>query len=49
MAPPAGVLAAVILTPGVDVIDLCAGDGCFTFQIVQIAQHVTAIDIDPAL
>jgi len=25
------------------------GDGWFTFQIVLIAQHVTAIDIDPAL
>jgi len=46
---PARVLAAVGLTPGMDVIDLCSGDGWFTFQIVQIAQHVTAIDIDPAL
>src|SRR5882724_6157160 len=45
---PAGVLAAVGLKPGMDVIDLCSGDGWFTLQIARIARHVTAIDIDPA-
>ena len=46
---PAGVLAAVGLRHGMDVIDLCAGDGWFTLQIAKVARSVTAIDIDPAL
>lgn len=46
---PSAVLAAVGLKPGMDVIDLCSGDGWFTLQIAKIAGHVTAIDIDPAL
>jgi ubiquinone/menaquinone biosynthesis C-methylase UbiE len=46
---PAGVLAAVGIKPGMDVIDLCSGDGWFTLQIAKIARHVTAIDIDPHL
>ncbi len=46
---PAGVLAAVGIKPGMEVIDLCSGDGWFTLQIAKIARHVTAIDIDPAL
>ncbi len=43
---PAGVLAAVGLRSGMDVIDLCCGDGWFTLQIANIARHVSAIDID---
>lgn len=46
---PAGVLKAAGIKPGMDVIDLCAGDGWFTLQIARIARHVIAIDIDPAL
>ncbi len=46
---PAGVLAAVGLRPGMDVIDLCSGDGWFTLQIAKVARHVSAIDIDPNL
>ena len=46
---PAGVLAAVGLKAGMDVIDLCSGDRWFTLQIAKIARHVTAIDIDPNL
>jgi SAM-dependent methyltransferase len=46
---PAGVLAKVGLKPGMDVIDLCSGDGWFTLQIAKIARHVAAIDIDPDL
>ena len=46
---PAGVLAAVGITPGMEVIDLCSGDGWFTLQIAKLARHVTAIDIDPAM
>lgn len=46
---PAGVLAAVGIKPGMDVVDLCSGDGWFTLQIAKIARHVIAIDIDPIL
>jgi 2-polyprenyl-3-methyl-5-hydroxy-6-metoxy-1,4-benzoquinol methylase len=46
---PAGVLAAVGVRPGMDVVDLCSGDGWFTRQIAKIARHVTAIDIDADL
>jgi 2-polyprenyl-3-methyl-5-hydroxy-6-metoxy-1,4-benzoquinol methylase len=46
---PAGVLAAVGVRPGMEVIDLCSGDGWFTLQIAKIARHVVAIDIDPDL
>jgi len=46
---PAGVLAAVGITRGMEVIDLCSGDGWFTLQLAKIARHVTAIDIDPAM
>ena len=44
---PAGVLAAVGLRSGMNVIDLCSGDGWFTLQIAKVARHVSAIDIDP--
>src|SRR5262249_31736507 len=37
------------LKPGMEVIDLCSGDGWFTLQIARIARHVAAIDIDPTL
>ena len=43
---PAGVLRAVGIKPGTEVIDLCSGDGWFTLQIAKIAKHVVAIDID---
>jgi ubiquinone/menaquinone biosynthesis C-methylase UbiE len=46
---PAGVLATVGLKPGMDVVDLCCGDGWFTLQIARIARHVIAIDIDGRL
>ena len=46
---PAGVLAAVGVTSGMEVVDLCSGDGWFTLQIDKIAAHVVAIDIDPDL
>jgi SAM-dependent methyltransferase len=46
---PAGVLAAVGLEGGMEVIDLCSGDGWFTLQIAKVARQVIAIDIDPAL
>jgi SAM-dependent methyltransferase len=43
---PAGVLAAVGLRAGMDVVDLCSGDGWFTLQIAKVARQVIAIDID---
>jgi protein-L-isoaspartate O-methyltransferase len=46
---PAGTLAAIGIKPGMEVIDLCSGDGWFTMQIAKVARHVVAIDIDPNL
>lgn len=46
---PAMVLRAVGVETGMEVIDLCSGDGWFTLQIAKIAAHVIAIDIDRAL
>ena len=46
---PAKVLAQVGIAPGMEVIDLCSGDGWFTLQIARLARHVVAIDIDRAL
>lgn len=44
---PAGVLAAMGIERGFDVIDLCCGDGWFTAPLAVIASHVVAIDLDP--
>jgi SAM-dependent methyltransferase len=46
---PAGVVAAVGVKSGMNVVDLCSGDGWFTLQIAKVARHVTAIDIDANL
>lgn len=46
---PAGVVAAAGITPEMDVIDLCSGDGRFTLPIATVARHVLAIDLDPNL
>jgi SAM-dependent methyltransferase len=46
---PASVLAQVGVTAGMDVIDLCSGDGWFTLQIGKLVRHVTAIDLDRKL
>jgi SAM-dependent methyltransferase len=43
---PAHILKQVGLTPGMDVVDLCSGDGWFTLQIAKVARHVMAVDID---
>jgi ubiquinone/menaquinone biosynthesis C-methylase UbiE len=45
---PARVVVALGIAPGMEVVDLCAGDGWFTLQIAKIARHVIAIDIDAA-
>ena len=46
---PAGVVARAGIKPGMDVIDLCCGDGWFTLPISKIARSVAALDIDAAL
>jgi SAM-dependent methyltransferase len=46
---PASVVAAVGVTPGMDVVDLCSGDGWFTQAIAKVARSVTAVDIDPQM
>ncbi len=46
---PNGVLAKVGVKPGMEIIDLCSGDGWFTLQIAKVARHVVAVDIDPNL
>ena len=46
---PAKVLRDVGVAPGMDVIDLCSGDGWFTFPLAKIVRSVVAIDIDAGL
>lgn len=46
---PAKVLSDVGVTPAMDVVDLCSGDGWFTFPLAKIARSVVAIDIDASL
>jgi ubiquinone/menaquinone biosynthesis C-methylase UbiE len=46
---PAKVLRDAGVTPGMDVVDLCCGDGWFTFPLSRIARSIIAIDIDQAL
>lgn len=43
---PAKVLKAVGLEAGMDVVDLCSGDGWFTLEIAKLVRHVVAIDLD---
>jgi ubiquinone/menaquinone biosynthesis C-methylase UbiE len=46
---PAMVVARVGIAAGMEVVDLCCGDGWFTLPIAEVAGHVTCIDIDRAL
>jgi ubiquinone/menaquinone biosynthesis C-methylase UbiE len=46
---PAKVLADVGVMSGMDVVDLCCGDGWFTLPLARMARSVIAIDIDRAL
>jgi ubiquinone/menaquinone biosynthesis C-methylase UbiE len=43
---PLGVLTDLGVSPGMSVVDLCCGDGWFTFPLARIAGSVVAIDID---
>lgn len=46
---PSQVLAKLGIEPGLDVVDLCCGDGLFTVALAQVARRVLAIDIDPRM
>jgi SAM-dependent methyltransferase len=46
---PAKVLAALGADLGMDVVDLCCGDGLFTAPLARMAGRVVAIDIDPRM
>ncbi len=43
---PAKVLTDTGIAPGMSVVDLCGGDGWFTWPMCVIAESVLAIDID---
>ena len=43
---PARVLEAVGLKRDMDAVDLCCGDGWFTWEMAKVARRVLAIDID---
>jgi SAM-dependent methyltransferase len=43
---PGKVLELVDMKAGMDVVDLCCGDGWFTLAIAKIARSVIAVDID---
>lgn len=46
---PAAVLSTCGVTGGMDIVDLCCGDGWFTLPLAKIARSVIAIDIDGKL
>ncbi len=46
---PSQVVAKLGVEPGVDVVDLCCGDGLFTAALASVARRVFAIDIDPRM
>lgn len=46
---PVHVLTVVGVTPGMSVVDLCCGDGWFTFPLARVARKVMALDIDPKM
>lgn len=44
---PVDVLAKLGVEAGMDIVDLCCGDGLFTAALARMARHVVAIDINP--
>jgi ubiquinone/menaquinone biosynthesis C-methylase UbiE len=46
---PVGVMSAVGVKSGMEIVDLCCGDGWFTLPLAKIARRVIAIDIDGKL
>jgi SAM-dependent methyltransferase len=43
---PAATVAGIGIAAGMEVVDLCCGDGWFTLPMAKIARYVTAIDIE---
>lgn len=46
---PRQMLVDLGIGPGMDVVDLCCGDGHFTTPLARLARHVAAVDIDPRM
>ena len=46
---PSEVLAGLGIEPGMEVVDLCCGDGLFTASLSGMARRVVAIDLDPKI
>jgi len=46
---PGDVLIAVGMSPTMEVVDLCCGDGWFTLPMAKLVRRVVAIDIDEQL
>jgi SAM-dependent methyltransferase len=46
---PYEIVTAVGISPDMEIVDLCSGDGWFTLQIANRAHYVVAIDIEPKL
>lgn len=46
---PEAVLGSLGIEPGMDIIDLCCGDGLFTVPLARMAHHVIAIDLNPEI
>jgi ubiquinone/menaquinone biosynthesis C-methylase UbiE len=46
---PERTIAALEIEPGMQVIDLCCGDGLFTVPMARLAAEVVAIDLDPQM
>jgi SAM-dependent methyltransferase len=46
---PGQTVATLSVRPGMDVVDLCCGDGLFTAALARMARRVAAIDIDPRM
>jgi len=46
---PARVIAALGIEPGLDIVDLCCGDGLFTTALAATARRVFAVDLDETL
>lgn len=46
---PQGVLVALGVRPGMDVVDLCCGDGLFSVPLARLGRRVVVIDLDPEI
>ena len=46
---PREVLAELGIEPGMEVVDLCCGDGLFTVPLCGMVRRVVALDLDPEM